>query len=78
MATVKERTLSLQLKNLEADGVINRKVYASKPPLKVEHSLTYFGKTLIATIKSIANWGVSVVEDHEGVSVVLYSTLSPC
>jgi DNA-binding HxlR family transcriptional regulator len=57
MPTVQERTFSLQLKNLEEDGVINRKGYTSKPPLKVEHSLTDFGKTLIPTIKSIANWG---------------------
>lgn len=78
MPTVQERTFSLQLKNLEEDGVINRKGYTSKPPLKVEYSLTDFGKTLIPTIKSIANLGVSFVEDHEGKSVVLYCTLSPC
>ena len=36
MPTVTERTLSLQLKTLEEDGVINRKVYTTKPPLKVE------------------------------------------
>ena len=49
--SVTERTLSLQLKNLETDGVIKRKVYTSKPPLKVEYSLTEFGKTLIPLIK---------------------------
>ncbi|WP_299685498.1 helix-turn-helix domain-containing protein [uncultured Dokdonia sp.] len=62
MPTVTERTLSLQLKALEEDGLINRKVYTSKPPLKVEYSLTDFGKTLIPLIKSIADWGDSVVE----------------
>lgn len=62
MPTVTERTLSLQLKHLEEDGIVKRKVYTSKPPLKVEYSLTDFGKTLIPIIKSIANWGVSVVE----------------
>ncbi len=35
---VTDRTLSLQLKNLEEDGVINRKVHTKKPPLKVEYS----------------------------------------
>ncbi|WP_139957959.1 winged helix-turn-helix transcriptional regulator [Flavicella sediminum] len=58
MPTVTERTLSLQLKTLEEDGIVKRKVYTSKPPLKVEYSLTEFGKTLIPLIKSIANWGV--------------------
>ena len=62
MPTVTERTLSLQLKTLEEDGIVKRKVYTSKPPLKVEYSLTEFGKTLIPLIKSIADWGVYVVE----------------
>lgn len=64
MPTVTERTLSLQLKNLEDDGVIERKVYTSKPPLKVEYSLSKFGETLIPTIQSIANWGVFAVEKY--------------
>lgn len=63
MPTVTERTLSLQLKSLEEDGIVKRKVYTSKPPLKVEYSLTEFGKTLIPVITSIAEWGVSVVEE---------------
>ena len=64
MPTVTERTLSLQLKTLEDDGIIKRKVYTSKPPLKVEYSLTDFGKTLIPLIKSIADWGDLVVEKY--------------
>jgi len=64
MPTVTERTLSLQLKTLEKDGIIKRKVYTSKPPLKVEYSLTDFGKTLIPLIKSIADWGDLVVEKY--------------
>jgi DNA-binding HxlR family transcriptional regulator len=58
---VTERTLSLQLKDLDADGIIKRKVYSTKPPLKVEYSLTDFGKTLIPLLQSIANWGDLVV-----------------
>ena len=64
MPTVTERTLSLQLKALEEDGLIKRKVYTSKPPLKVEYSLTNFGKTLIPLIQSIADWGDYVVERY--------------
>lgn len=64
MPTVTERTLSLQLKALEEDGLLKRKVYTSKPPLKVEYSLTDFGKTLIPVVQSIADWGDSVVENH--------------
>ncbi len=61
MPTVTERTLSLQLKTLESDGVVKRKVYTSKPPLKVEYSLTEFGMTLVPLIQAIADWGDSVV-----------------
>lgn len=64
MPDVTERTLSLQLKTLEEDGVVSRKVYTSKPPLRVEYALTEFGKTLIPLLKSIAEWGDYVVEHH--------------
>lgn len=64
MPSVTERTLSLQLKTLEKDGIIKRKVYTSKPPLKVEYSLTDFGNTLIPLVQSIADWGDLVVEKY--------------
>ncbi|RIJ43224.1 transcriptional regulator [Pontibacter oryzae] len=57
MPTVTERTLSLQLKDLEEDGLISRTVYTPKPPLKVEYALTEFGKTLIPLIQAVAAWG---------------------
>ena len=64
MPTVTERTLSLQLKKLEEDGIITRKVYTTKPPLRVEYSLTPFGETLIPVIEAIADWGHSVVKNQ--------------
>lgn len=57
MPHVTERTLSLQLRQLEEDGVVSRKVFGDKPPLRVEYSLTELGKTLIPLLYSIANWG---------------------
>ena len=69
MPTVTERTLSLQLKTLEEDGIIKRKVYTSKPPLKVEYSLTDLGKTLIPVIQSIAEWGFLVVQEKSEIVV---------
>lgn len=65
MPTVTERTLSLQLKALEADGLISRKVYTEKTPLKVEYSFTDLGKTLVPLLKSIANWGEFVTGEYE-------------
>lgn len=57
MPSVTERTLSLQLKTLESDGIIDRKVYTTKPPLKVVYMLTDIGKSLIPLINAIADWG---------------------
>lgn len=57
MPHVTERTLSLQLRQLEEDGVVNRVVHGEKPPLRVEYSLTDFGKTLKPLLIAIAEWG---------------------
>ena len=69
MFGVTERTLSLQLKKLEEDGVIQRKVYTKKPPLKVEYSLTDFGKTLIPLLYAIVKWGDYVVENYAEIEI---------
>ncbi|MBK6620449.1 MAG: helix-turn-helix transcriptional regulator [Saprospirales bacterium] len=53
---ITEKMLSLQLKSLEEDGVVMRKVFP-EVPLRVEYSLTDFGKTLVPVLEAIANWG---------------------
>lgn len=64
MPTVTERTLSLQLKKLETDGIVKRTVYYKKPPLKVEYSLTPLGLSLLPVIKAIVDWGDSVIASN--------------
>ncbi|MGD1945905.1 MAG: winged helix-turn-helix transcriptional regulator [Croceivirga sp.] len=64
MSNVTERTLSLQLQQLQKDGVVSRKVYTTKPPLKVEYELTDFGKTLIPLLQNIADWGDFVIANY--------------
>lgn len=59
---ITERTLSLQLKELEADGLITRTVHTNKPPLKVDYELTAFGRTLIPLLQAIAQWGSETAE----------------
>ena len=54
---ITEKMLSLQLKALEADGIIERKVYGDKPPIRVEYKMTDFGKSLIPTVNAMAKWG---------------------
>lgn len=60
--TITERTLSLQLKQLEEDGVIERTVFTEKPPLVVEYELTEFGKTLLPVLEAITQWGKGAPE----------------
>ena len=52
---ISTRVLSSTLKTLEADGLINRKVYAQVPP-KVEYSLTDTGRSLIPLIMQLTEW----------------------
>ncbi len=50
------KVLSRHLKELEADGIINRKVYAQVPP-KVEYTLTEMGMSLNDVMQLLAEWG---------------------
>ena len=51
-----ERMITLQLRELEADGVIARHVYPEVPP-RVEYEVTEFGQSLAPIIKSMQKWG---------------------
>jgi len=57
MPDITEKMLSIQLKALEKDGLINRDVYGNKPPIRVEYSLTDFGRTLVPVPDAIAKRG---------------------
>ncbi len=63
---VTERTLSLQLKKLEEDGIVKRRVYAQERPVKVEYSLTELGLTLKPLLYAIAEWGDYVLKNYGG------------
>lgn len=55
---ISTRVLSGTLKTLEADGLVNRKVYAQVPP-KVEYTLTETGKSLIPLIMQLTEWALA-------------------
>ena len=63
MPSVTEMTLSLQLKKLEKDGLIFRKVYGRKPPIKVVYSLTDLGKSFVPILEAITEWGNQVISE---------------
>ena len=56
IGSITYKTLSSTLKQLEADGLVNRKEYPQIPP-KVEYSLTEKGKSLIPILDQMCEWG---------------------
>lgn len=56
LPNITQRMLTRQLRELEHDGLVNRKVYAQVPP-KVEYSLTDKGTSLIPIIMLLKDWG---------------------
>ncbi|MGW6024240.1 winged helix-turn-helix transcriptional regulator [Streptomyces sp. NPDC055099] len=57
---ISERMLTLQLRELEAAGLVHREVYEQVPP-KVEYSLTDFGRSLVTALTPLGEWG----EEHQ-------------
>ena len=53
---IADKTLSLNLKELEADDLIVRTVYPQIPP-KVEYSLTERGRSLVKVLDKLCDWG---------------------
>ncbi|MFQ6824804.1 MAG: winged helix-turn-helix transcriptional regulator [Agathobacter sp.] len=57
-----DKMLAQQLRELEKDGLVNRKVYPVIPP-KTEYSLTEFGRTLEPVLNSLCIWGAVLYFD---------------
>ena len=53
---ITEKMLSIQLKSLEEDGLIKREAF-DEIPLRVQYSMTEFGKSLIPILEAISKWG---------------------
>ena len=53
---ISKQTLTNQLRELEADGILERIIYAEIPP-RVEYKITPYGSTLLPIIDSMYQWG---------------------
>ena len=69
-----QRMLIQQLRELESDEIVNRKVYSQVPP-KVEYSLSAHGKSLIPLINTLSNWGIKHVEKTFPKRSIEYKTM---
>jgi DNA-binding HxlR family transcriptional regulator len=56
MPGITEKMLTQQLRELEADGIVHRRIYPTVPP-KVEYSLTDYGRSLKRALQAICDWG---------------------
>jgi DNA-binding HxlR family transcriptional regulator len=54
--SISQKVLTQQLRTMEGDGLVNRKVYAEVPP-RVEYSLTELGLSLKPILDSLWKWG---------------------
>ncbi|MDB9884723.1 helix-turn-helix transcriptional regulator [Candidatus Marinimicrobia bacterium] len=53
---ISKNMLTQQLRQMESNKIINRKIFAEIPP-RVEYSLTTRGESLLPIFKSLADWG---------------------
>ena len=54
---ITQKMLTQQLREMEGDGIVHRKVYPQIPP-KVEYSLTPLGKSLKPVLNAMQNWSL--------------------
>jgi DNA-binding HxlR family transcriptional regulator len=61
---ISKQMLTSQLRELEQDGIIERKIYAEIPP-RVEYFLTAKGKSLLPIIAMMKEWGLTYIQEDE-------------
>ncbi|MBI3231894.1 MAG: helix-turn-helix transcriptional regulator [Candidatus Doudnabacteria bacterium] len=57
LSGISPRTLSLRLAELNSQGIVKKRVFYEKPPLKVEYSLTAKGRELEPILDQMRAWG---------------------
>jgi DNA-binding HxlR family transcriptional regulator len=53
---ITKQMLAQQLRELEADGILHRKIFAEIPP-RVEYTITKRGKSLLGIVTAMKEWG---------------------
>ncbi|WP_027183753.1 winged helix-turn-helix transcriptional regulator [Desulfovibrio inopinatus] len=63
MPNITQKMLTQQLRELETDDMVSRKVYPQVPP-KVEYSLTELGRSVMPVLESLGAWGKQFEDIH--------------
>ncbi|WP_459212102.1 winged helix-turn-helix transcriptional regulator [Aquimarina rhabdastrellae] len=58
---ISDKMLSNTISEMEADGIIEKTIY-KEVPLRIEYSITEFGKTIIPVLEAMNNWGTETKE----------------
>lgn len=66
LPNITQKMLTQQLRELETDGLVERKVYPQVPP-KVEYSLTNLGESLMPILRMMCAWGDDYYEKFKDV-----------
>lgn len=64
LGRVSQKVLTANLRSMESDGLVHRKVYAEVPP-KVEYSLTELGQSLKPILEAMHTWGSRYRERYQ-------------
>ncbi|WP_413493379.1 winged helix-turn-helix transcriptional regulator [Morganella psychrotolerans] len=63
IANISQKTLTNQLRELEADGLVTREIFAEVPP-RVEYTITDKGRSLIPILMLMCDWGYNNMGDR--------------
>lgn len=61
---ISQKALTEALRSMEADGIVNRKVFPEVPP-RVEYSLTELGESMRLIFQSMESWGLAYREQRQ-------------
>lgn len=70
MPGITQKMLTQQLRELEEDGLVRRKIYNQVPP-KVEYSLTEYGWSLDSILTTLCSWGEHHLERNGDMSMLI-------
>jgi DNA-binding HxlR family transcriptional regulator len=76
LSRITQRMLTRQLRELEADGLIHREIYA-EVPLRVEYSLTTLGRSLEPVVRMLWTWGNQYIAARRLHALSLNGAASP-